>query len=437
VSPLFPSNYIDVVEASTLGLPSKTLVETDKNNFAPRIGLAWRPFGANTVLRAGYGMFYDVVPNRISAAGVPFVINEPQFVNPANNPVVVFPRVFPETSTGGPSTVSIPAGIRTDIRVPYSMQYNVTLEHQRWDTGFRLSYIGTNTRQGEFNYNYNQPVADNRPFTEKARPFPQYPAINYLTNGAGHQYNSLNVEAERNFRNGFSYQMSWVWARDIGDLDRGDSPEDSYNRERERGVWIDIPTHRFSSNFLYELPFGRGKKFASGSGRALDLVVGGWEVSGILATYSNQFLTPLWTGPDPTGTRFTGNSTAPVVTIRPDQLRDGNLSESQRSVDGWFDASAFGAPQAGSFGSSARGVIKGPGSFALHAGLFKKITITEKVRARLELTATNVPNHPNYSAPDMNISNVSTVGTISGVGASSELDQSGARFFRAGFRIEW
>jgi hypothetical protein len=261
--------------------------------------------------------------------------------------------------------------------------------------------------------------------------------INYVTNGAGHQYHSLNAEVERNFRSGLSYQLSWVWARDIGDLDQEASPENAFDRSRERGVSLDIPTHRFASNVLYELPFGRGKTFGTGAGRALNMFLGGWEVSGILATYSNQFLTPLWTGPDPTGTRFTGSSTAPVVTIRPDQLRDGNLPESQRSIDGWFDASAFGAPQAGQFGSSSKGVIKGPGSFVLHAGLFKNIPITERVRARLELTATNLPNHPNYSAPAMDISNANTVGTIGGVGGSSELDQSGARFFRAGFRIEW
>lgn len=437
VSPLLPTKYVGVVEASTLGYPSGTLMKTDRNNFAPRIGLAWRPFGADTVVRAGYGIFYDVVPNRIDAGGVPFVINEPQFVNPRDNPVVVFPRVFPATGTGGPSTVSIPAGNRVDMRIPYSMQYNVTLEHQRWDTGFRLSYVATNTRQGEWAYNYNQPVPDTNAFIGKARPYPRYPVINYVTNGAGHQYHSFNAEAQRNFRNGFSYQLSWVWARDIGDLDRETSPENAFDRARERGVTLDIPSHRFTSNFLYELPFGRGKKFGTGAGGVLNRIIGGWEISGILATYSNQFLTPLWTGPDPTGTRFTSSSTAPVVTIRPDHLRNGNLPDSQRSVDGWFDASAFARPQAGQFGTSAKGVIKGPGSFVLHGGLFKSIPFTERVRARIELTATNLPNHPNYSAPAMNISNAETVGSIGGVGASSELDQSGARFFRAGFRIEW
>jgi hypothetical protein len=69
------------------------------------------------------------------------------------------------------------------------MQYNVTIEHQRWNTGFRISYIGTAPRQGVWGYNINQPVGDARAFVDKPRLFPNYPAITYLTNGAGHQYN--------------------------------------------------------------------------------------------------------------------------------------------------------------------------------------------------------------------------------------------------------
>jgi hypothetical protein len=77
------------------------------------------------------------------------------------------------------------------------MQYNFTIEHQRWNTGFRASYIGTNTRQGLWSYDINQPVADTRRYVDKPRRFPNYPNISYLTNGAGHQYNSLTLTAER------------------------------------------------------------------------------------------------------------------------------------------------------------------------------------------------------------------------------------------------
>lgn len=229
VSPLMPRGYVEIVEASAAGFPDKTLIRADRNNFAPRIGLDWRPLGNNTVIRAGFGIFSDVVPRQVNAGGSPFVVDEPTFTNELPNPTLFLPRIFPN-SVAGPATVTLPAGNRLDLRDPYSMQYNFTIEHQRWATGFRASYIGTNTRQGQWGYNYNQPLPSTTPFVDNARPFPRYPGITYQTNGAGHQYHSLTLEAERRWTNGLAYQASWVWARDIGDLERGESPENAFDR---------------------------------------------------------------------------------------------------------------------------------------------------------------------------------------------------------------
>jgi len=441
ISPLFPRNYVGIVEARELGLPGRTIIRNDRNNFAPRIGLAYRPWGNQTVFRAGYGIFFDVAPRNLNQGGIPFVLNEPTYTNPAASPDVIFPRVFPATGLAGPSTVGIPAAVNPNLKIPYSMQYNLTVEHQRWDVGFRLSYIGTNTRQGDWAYDYNSPVPDTRAFIDKPRPFPQYPGISYFTNGAGHQYHSLTAEAERQMASGLYFQGSWTWARDIGDNERGEGIENPFDRRRERAVWMDIPTHRVTTNVLYQFPVGKGKKWLSNANRWANLAVGGWEMSGIYSLYSGQFLTPFWTGPDLTGTAFTASRTAPVVTRRPDHLRDANLGSGQRTVDRWFDAAAFGAPQAGQFGTSAKGVIKGPGVNVWHLGLFKNLVFAEGwPLLRWELTATNAFNHPNWSNPATNISQLANVGVISGVGGvngSSTGDQPGARSFRMGFRVEW
>ena len=140
-------------------------------------------------------MFYNVVPlaYALGFGDVPFVLNEPAYTNPLNNPQVVFPRVFPATGTGGPSSVGLPAAQNPDYKTPYSMQYNFTIERQQWNTGFRVSYIGTALRKGPWMYNYNSPVPDSQPFTEKSRPFNNLPEVWYVTNGAGHQYNGLTV----------------------------------------------------------------------------------------------------------------------------------------------------------------------------------------------------------------------------------------------------
>lgn len=430
VSPLMPAGYVTIVEASKAGFHPRNLLANEYNNLAPRAGIAWRPRGPNTVVRAGYGIFYDIVARTVSGGGSPFVINEPTFTNPTPKPTVILPVVFP-SAVAGPASISLPGAVRRDLRTPYSMQYNVTVEHQRWETGFRISYIGTNTRQGEWGYNINQPLPDNRLFVDKARMFPRYPAITYVSNGAGHQYHSMTLEAERRYAKGLAYQLSWVWARDIGDLERGQSPENAYDRRRERAVWLDIPTHRVTGNLLYEFPFGKTSRGWKAS------LLKGWQWNSVFSFFSGEFLTPQWTGIDPTGTAYTTSRTPAQVTIRPNILRDANIPTDQRSVGRWFDVAAFAPPTPGFFGTSAKGVIKGPGSQVLNVGLFKRFVFGERWRVQWEMTATNFFNTPNYNNPGVNISSVAAAGVITAAGGEQDLDAAGPRAFRTGLRIEW
>jgi hypothetical protein len=416
-----------------LGLPGQALIRTDRNNFAPRVGFAYRPWGNRTVLRGGAGIYYDFTPRALTFESVPFRIAEPAFTNPATNPTVVLPLVFP-ASVAGPTTVSIPAAVNPDIRIPYSMQFNFAVEHQRWDIGWRASYIGTNTRQGVWAYDFNQPIADNRPYISKPRAFPNYPGVNYVTNGAGHQFHSLVLSAERANKGGLYWQSYFSLARDIGDLDDGQSPEDAYNRRREKAVWPDIPKFRFNFNSVYALPFGKGKKFSSGN-RVANALISNWELGGIYSFQTGTFLTPSWTGPDPTGTRFTATSTAPSVTIRPNHLRDANLSNP--TPDLWFDPTAFAAPSPGAFGTSAKGVIVGPGWNIIHASLHKYFNFTETMRLRLGCTTSNVANHPHYTDPATNVSTPATVARITGVRALGDIDKGQPRVFQLTVRLDF
>ena len=349
---------------------------------------------------------------------------------------MIFPRVFPAT-VGGPTQVGLPTATRPDLRTPYSMQYNVTVERQQWNTAFRVSYIGTNTLQGEWGSNINQPVADTRRFIDKPRRFPNYPAITYIDNGAGHQYHSLTLETERRYSRGFASQFSYVLASDYGDLERGEVAENAYDRAREYGRWLDIPTHRVAAFVLYELPFGKGKHVLSGAGPLVQALAGGWELSVVYQRHSGQFLTPMWTGPDPTGTAFTTSATPAQVTIRPDLRGNPNLPSEERTIDRWFDPAAFAPPTPGAFGTAGKGTIQGPGSTVWDLGCAKLFNLGDRLRLRWELTGTNVLNRPNYSNPGINVSSLAQVGVISGIGDVSDLDPSGPRSFRMGLRLEW
>jgi hypothetical protein len=155
-------------------------------------------------------------------------------------------------------------------------------------------------------------------------------------------------------------------------------------------------------------------------------------------------LTPLWTGPDPTGTAYTTTAAPATVTIRPNILSNPNLPAGQQSVNRWFNPAAFAAPTPGQFGNSGPGVILGPHLNVWDAGLFKAIKPVERVTVRFEITGVNIFNHPNYNDPTTNISQAGNIGVISGVGgastvsgASSPLDPSGGRAFRTGLRVEF
>lgn len=445
VSPIFPKGYVKIAEASSIGLPGRTLIHTDRNNIAPRLGIAYRPWGTKTVFRAGFGMFYDVVPfvYALNFGGSPYILTEPTFTNPTANPEVILPRVFPASGTGGPSSVDLPTAENPSYRTPYTLQYNLTIEHQIGETGLRLSYIGTAGRKAPYVYNYNSPVPDQRAYIDKPRPLPNYGDISYVTNGAGHQYNGLTAEVHRQMVKGLYLQSSWTWARDRYDLDYNwdfdnwvFTSENPFDRHREIAPARDVPTHRFSSNWVYQLPVGRGQHWLGGVSRGLNLLVGGWELSGIYTTQSGEFLTPLWTGPDPVGIFYTDSDPA-EVTIRPDILKNANLPRGQRTIRRWFDAQAFAPPPAGRFGTSAKGVIKGPGINTWNLGFHKDFLLRENVRLRWEFIANNFFNHPNWSPPNTDVSDETGVGVISSTGGSTVNDQSGARAFRMGLRLTW
>lgn len=434
INPLYPSSFAPVVEAKDAGLPGKTLLRTDRNNIAPRIGIAYRPFGTGTVVRAGYGIYYDPVPRNLTMGGMPFVLREEPYTNPLQNPAVTLPRVYPDSVAGKATGLSLPAAVNPDLKFPYSQQWNLTMERQQWDTGFRVSYIGTNTRQGDWAYNINAPMPDAQPYVQKARLFPQYPGITYYTNGANHQYHGLTVAAERRMKNGLMLMSSWTWARDIYDLLSGESAENPLDRARERAVSRSIPTHRMVNSYVYQLPFGKGRKWGSNLSRYADLAVGGWALSGVLTLQTGQFLTPTWSGQDPVGMAYTTSTTPASVTMRPNVLRDPNLPVDQRTPGRWFDVSAFGPPAKGTFGSAAKGIIEGPGINSWNMGLQKDLIFGERLpRVNLEISAVNMFNRPNYGNPGMNIAQSASAGVITGLIG----DDYRAREFRAGLRVEW
>jgi hypothetical protein len=412
LTPVYPAS-IRIVTAQEAGFPRRGLRQGDANNFDPRVGLAWRPFGhARSVVRAGFGVYRNNLSSTVfeSVTQGPFVSNE-TFTNSIVNgaPLFQFPEPFLGVGALGAQDIS---AVHRELFNPYTMQWNFTLEQEYAAMGFRASYIGTRSVNLLHRRNVNQPLPSVVPFNNNRRPFPQYRNVIMLQNGAASTYHSLQLEAERKFSRGLYFQAGWSWAKllahGMGGGDEGAVIENAYDRHSEWGD-ATFNRHRFVSNYIWELPFGPGRRWLNHWRGVPGHVVGGWQLAGITILQTGARLTPTFTGRDPSNTNNVGG--------RPDRIADGNLPTGERTISRWFDASAFVVPpvNAGRFGTSGLGVLEGPGSVIWNLSATKIWMFSESGRVEFNVSATNPLNHPNFGNPNVNISAPNSVGRITGL----------------------
>jgi hypothetical protein len=169
-----------------------------------------------------------------------------------------------------------------DLRIHGVQQWNLTLEREiGFNSGVRLSYIGTKATDLIYGRNINQPPASTLPFSQDRRPYPLYRNITLRDNGGNQIYHGLSAEVERRWERGLAFQVAWTWAKNLADVDEatgrtegGPTLEDAFNRSRERGDVQFSPRQRFLSNILWELPFGAGRRFLNQTGVVTGFVDG-------------------------------------------------------------------------------------------------------------------------------------------------------------------
>ncbi len=433
VNPLFP-RAIPIVTASAAGFPERSLRKGDRNNFQPRVGFAWRPFGGSkTAIRGGYGFFNDDFTADIFSPlyGGPFSLTE-SFVNTiANNtPALTLQRPF--LGAGSTGNVDV-TGLDLNLRNAYVQQWNFTLERDLGGSiGLRLSYVGTKATKLVYGRNVNMPAPATAAFNQNRRPFPLFRNITARENGGSQSYNALTTQIERKWSRGLSFMGAWTWAKNLTDIDEiggveaGTVIENAFNRSRERADAQYTPRQRFISTVIWELPVGRGKRFLGNS--PASVVLGGWQLSGSYIAQTGEYLTPSFAGIDPSNTQTVGGI--------PDRIGNGNLPSGQRTIDRWFDVSAFAPPPAnsGRFGTSGRGILIGPGRQISSAAMFKSFPVREKMFFRVQISFTNLFNKANFDVPALNISAPNNVGTIR---ATSGRDLAGPRNGLIGARLDW
>jgi hypothetical protein len=418
-------------------------VNTSFKHFAPRAGLAYQ-IAPKTVIRMGAGRSYDVGVFGVSfghnvTQNLPVLAN--QSLNPSSPFLPVFtlsqgpPSLTPSTilasqSKGATGNPLLPNGISPNVlpltgdntvRLPVVDAWNFTVERELpGNVVFSVGYVGNkgyHVTPGGTNYNINAPtiVGFGTLSTNQRRPFfAPYgwtQSIKYFSDDASVKFNSLQVRGEKRFVNGIMFQGNFTWASAF------DYANDYFfwNHDIDYGRENNVRRFVFNLNHVYELPFGKNKKFFANASRAMDLLVGGWQLSGIWLWQSGIPFTPTYADCSK------DNDSGPC---RPNLV--GDASVSNPSAKGWFAVATPGTsgsgcvatatptpelnangctrgpwtrPQAGTFGNVARNSFFGPRQFNADASLNKNFTLTEKVNAQFRAELFNVFNHVSLGQP--------------------------------------
>jgi hypothetical protein len=392
-----------LVRVGTNGVP-RSGFEADKNNFAPRVGFAWS-IGEATVLRGGYGIYYDQSPLAPSEAlyfNSPFFDNNIFFSLPGlpltlNDP---FPSFFPF-----PLPDSALA-IQRDLRTGYMQHWNFNIERQIGSRSvLEVAYVGSKGTKLLTARDINQPqpgiLPPGLPFVP--RPDPRFDDIDLLESRANSNYNSLQARFQQRLARGFSALASYTWSKSIDDASNffssaGDPnfPQNSYNVAAERGRSNFDVSHRLSLSYSYALPFGKGREYLADDGW-LSTVLSGWETFGIVTLQSGRpFTVALLSEIDNSGTGRSilgfGNNDRPNVVGNPELSNPTTLQ--------WFNTAAFAFPSRGTFGNAGRNILEGPGFQNVNVSLLKNTRFTERVNLQIRAEAFNLFNHPNFNLPD-------------------------------------
>lgn len=442
-----------------------------KYNFAPRFGFAYRPFGnGDTVVRGGFGTYWSPI---LGAVFYSLTGTSGSDVRTFNNigangqPVFAWPNTRTDSSGVTASAYGnayFGTANAVDFRNPNMYQWSLSVDRNiGFNTGLRVSYIGSHSIQLGYAPNVNQSYYSTTFFAEQPlqqRPFPYWFRIESRDSGGTAYYNALQIEANHRYTNGLTFTGAYTFAKDINDVGGPNPSEfagetgngrimDSLNRSENRGNNYGTRRHRFISTAVYELPFGRGKRFANNVGRAGNALIGGWRLSTIFLIQSGPWMTPFFSGGDPSGT-----GSGLYRTQRPDRVGVGTVSNP--NVNQWVDRTAFvcpgqavGSPNQfncniginpasdlapiGRFGNSGVGFLQGPGTINLSMGFGKSFDLGERIKMKLEGTYTNLPNYINYADPRLNITN-SAFGQIT---AERAADFGGHRTGQVGIRIEF
>jgi hypothetical protein len=400
--PRFPGGA--VVVASPQAPCGRALRCLDTKNFAPRFGFAYQA-SKNTVVRGGYGIFYDdYAVHAFGGITTGLMINPPFWRGQA----IINPITAPTNrlQDGVPPVVSVPVNNGRVVPVPgllyltkyqdpygknsYVQQWNFTVEREVVPNLLAaVSYVGNKGTRNMYSSNINQAEPGPGPIAPR-RPFPAWPDITSMYMDGLSNYNSLQAKLHRRFSGGISFLAGYTWAKSI-DNAKGEfgAPMIVRNLKADRGRSDWDIAHRFVISGNFELPFGPGKVLGRDARGLAQKLIEGWTVSPIVTLQ--------------TGLPFTPTLVTPVANTgtfsRPDRIGSGKLA--RRTPDRWFDETAFTTPALYTFGNSGRNILTGPGTYQVDVNFAKNTALGADRSRVLQFRAEffNLFNTPQFNNP--------------------------------------
>ncbi len=411
---------------------SLNYIQADTNNFAPRVGIAWRPFGGTrTVVRAGYGVYYNMAvayvggrneawnPPWVVGITLPFVTDRPNHkkINSSGNaytPDITYSNPFP----GSNSKFPVPAHpkviwLQNDFKDAVIQEWNLTVQHQfgaNWEA--RISYVGNQSHHLPTNAdNINQPFVQdpNATNAQAQNPYQPWGVINTWRSAMKQNFNQLQLGVKHRFASGFSINANYQYSRS---LDNAVNPQNWHYPNLDYANTSFIHRHYAVFDYIYQLPLGRGRRWFSGAHGVGQAVAGGWQISGITHYASGLPFTVAASKAGVSGVSAWTPGRADLVSGANSYVYAGQQS-GHDIVDGvqWFNPAAFTTPAQFTWGNSSRDSVWGPGYWNWDMSAMKTFQLREGLRLQFRSDFLDAFNHMNLGSPNASIPDLRDNGT--------------------------
>ena len=393
-----------LVQVGTGGVP-RSGYHGDRNNFAPRIGIAWAPGKGNTAIRAGYGIHYDQ-PALAPSEGLYF--NAPFFdfrlffsLPPSGGGFPGFTVTLTDPFPLNAFPLSLPTSALTfqrDLRTPYVQHWNLSIQQRLGGTrSLEVAYVGTKGTRLVSARDINQSAAN--PVVPNLRPNPLFDDITAIESRSSSTYHALQTRFQQRIWCGMTMLAAYTLSKSIDDASgffasAGDPnfPQDSNNLRAERARSNFDTRQRFTLGYTYDIPLGPLAEQAW-----VKRLLGGWQTNGIVVLQSGRpFSVALLPERDNSNT---GRSILGFgANDRPNLAGAAEISNPSSSR--WFNTDAFALPAFGSFGNAGRNILEGPGLATWNVSLVKSIRASERASVQFRTEVFNLFNRTNLDQPD-------------------------------------